>query len=175
MTHNSKSLVGFAHTMAPVDVGADLAELLKSALFNCDQYDKIPRIDEPDAQVKEALDLRTHRAKFEDGLARVAQRHGWTVVQCNQVRDLKKACPPDRVYRVTGGFASSIRGSAPIGVIVSYRPGQHGGPAEAGIAVLGFKETEKGSAADPMGVPASGLEDVTEAARAGTLPELHVR
>jgi hypothetical protein len=162
---------GYANTMIPADAGIDLKELVRIALYNIDQFDKVAREDE-DEQTKQHLDMQTYRKKFEDGLARIAMKHGWTAHQCGQIAKLKKACPPDRLYRIKGGFESATRGWPPIAIIVSYRPGKDGGPAEAGMAILGFSKDQYGSAAKPMPVPAEGLEDVTEDARAGKLPEL---
>jgi hypothetical protein len=164
---------GYANTMIPADADNSLPNLVRIALYNLDQWDKVPREDEPDESVRAALDGKTHREKFEDGLARIAMRQGWTEAQCTQVAALKKARPPNALYRVRGGFTSATRGLAPIGIIVSYRPGgAFGGPAEAGVAILGFTDDMAGSACKPLPVPAEGLEDVTEAARAGKLPEL---
>jgi hypothetical protein len=165
---------GYANTMIPADIDSSLPNLVRIALYNIDQFDKIPREDEKDEDVKKVLQQsgKTYREKFERGLAEIAMRKGWTPEQCKAIATLKKKCPPDRLYRIKGGFHSLQRGLAPLGVIKSYRPGTGGAPAEAGVMVLGFKDGDTGSAAKPFPVPAEGLEDVTEAARAGKLPEL---
>lgn len=163
---------GYANTMVPIDVSQGLDELVRIALFNIDRFDKVARLDEPDEDTRKIVAVYTYRQKFEDGLARIAMRQGWSPEQCAQVAILKNKRPPDRLYRVRGGFHSATRGLSPLGIIVTYRPGGGGGPAEAGVAVLGFSKDMIGSAARPMGIPAEGLEDVTEAARRGTLPEL---
>lgn len=164
------------NTMSPLDGGQDLAELVRTALRNIDLFDKramegeVERVGRTTVSIEQ---VATYRTRFEDGLARIAYRQGWTPEQCAAVAALKRVCPPDRLYRVRGGFHSATRGHAPLGIIVSYRPGIKGGAAEAGVAVLGFANDLTGSAAHPFGVPREGLEDVTAEARAGTLPELH--
>lgn len=165
----------YANAMAPADVGLDLGELVRIALFNIDRFDAVAmdgEVEEIGNTTVELSHKRTYRQKFDAGLEEIAYRQGWTISQAVEVGALKKRCPPDRLYRIKAGFQSATRGTTPIAIIVSYRPGQHGGPAEAGMAVLGFANDQVGSAAKPMGVPAEGLEDVTEAARAGTLEEL---
>jgi len=152
-----------------MDQGASLAELVRMALLNIDQYDKIAREDEPDAEIKKGIDLRTHRQKFDDGLALIAARQGWGTVQLAQVGGLKKRRPPDRLYRIRGGYHSATRGLDALGIILSYRPGTRGGPPEAGVMVLGFSSEMVGSAAHPLGVPEEALEDVTDSARSGKL------
>ena len=164
---------GYANTMIAADAGVSLTELVRIALYNIDQFDKIAREDEPDDVTRASLDLHTHRHKFDEGLAHIAQHRGWTGAQCNQVAALKKARPPDRLYRVRGGYHSATRGLDALGVITSYRPGKRGGAAEAGVTILGFTGGMLGSAEKPLGVPAEGLEDVTEAARTGKLDLRH--
>jgi hypothetical protein len=166
---------GYANTMVPADAGLSLRELVRIALLNIDTFDKVAMDGETEKVGNTTVELshfKTYRQRFEDGLLQIAVRQGWTEAQCEAVGELKKRCPPDRLYRVRGGFHSATRGLSPLAVIVSYRPGQHGGPPEAGMAVLGFSNDLTGSAARPMSVPAEGLEDVTESARNGTLPEL---
>lgn len=172
----SAVLRAYPNTMIPLDRGRTFEELLASALYNCDTFDKIPM----DGQLalgdgKPLLRPITWRKRFEDGLAGLALKRGWTYEQCVQVRELYRKAPPDRIYRVRGGFHSLTRGIAPIGTILSYRPGKRGDPAQAAIVVLGFNpdvDFDLGSQANPLPVPLEGLEDVTEAARARTLPEL---
>jgi hypothetical protein len=165
---------GYSNTMIPADAGIDLKELIRIALYNIDHYDKIP--ERPQEIDGKSIDYdtppKTYRQQFEDGLAKMAIRQGWTAAQCKTVADLKKKCPPNKLYRIRGGFHSATRGLSPIGIVVSYRPGQGGGPAEIGAAVLGFSNDMVGSAAQPFPVPAEALEDVTEEARSGKLPEL---
>lgn len=164
---------GYANTMIPADEGVDLEELVRIALYNIDQFDKVAREDESDERTKRELDMRTYRDKFEEGLAQIAMRQGWTAEQCTQVGKLKKERPPNCLYRIRGGFHSATRGLDALGIIVSYRPGRGGAAAEAGVMVLGFKGDMVGSAEKPFGVPAEGLEDVTDAARAGKLGSLN--
>jgi hypothetical protein len=166
---------GYANAMVPADAGKSFPELVRIALYNIDRFDSVAMDGESERVGNKTVELshkQTYRERFQDGLAAIAARQGWTPSQCTQVGKFVKAYPPDKLYRVRGGFHSLTRGAAPIGVIVSYRPGRNGGPAEAGIAILGFSNDLVGSVAKPMGVPGEGLEDVTEAARSGTLPEL---
>ena len=80
--------------------------------------------------------------------------------------------PLNRLYRVGGGVHSASSGLAPLGVIIAYTGGTGGNPPAAGVVILGFKGAQEGSAEKPLWVPGEGLEDVTEAARKGALPEL---
>lgn len=77
--------------------------------------------------------------------------------------------PPDRLYRLVTDNERDGEGVPLLyGFAVGYREGQHGGPALVMIQVLGV-DTGMGSAADPVGVPAESLLDVTERAAAGKL------
>ena len=168
---------GYAHTMIPADAGKSLADLIRSTLFNVDQWDQVAMDGEEERVGRSTVDLshkKTYRERFEEGLTHIAARQGWSPAGCAQVRALKLQRPPNKLYRIKGGLHSATKGTAPIALIVSYRPGQKGGPAECGMAILGFSNDLEGSVAHPIGIPAEGLEDVTEAARAGTLPELRV-
>lgn len=186
MTLGSKSLFidpktifiepkGYRNTMIPADAGLDLVELVRIALYNIDAFDKVAMEGETQVVGRTTADLthvKTYRQRFLDGLAAIAQRQGWSVHGSAQVAALYKECPPDRIYRIGGKYRSVTRGLPPLGIVVGYRPGRAGGPAEVGLAVLGISKEFLGSPEQPFPVPAEGLEDVTEAARTGRLPEL---
>ena len=166
---------GYKNTMIPADAGINLGELVRITLYNIEQFDKVAMDGEQTLIGRSTVELThrlTYRQRFEDALARIAAKNGWSHDACMQIADLKKRCPPDRLYRIRGGFHSATRGLSPLGIVVSYRPGKNGGPAEVGVAVLGTPDDQIGSARKPFGVPREALEDVTADARAGNLPEL---
>lgn len=158
-------------SMIPADEGKSLAELVRIALYNIDKFDARP-IRTP-AEVKE-LSKRYTDAEIARLPPKPTPREAstaWLAKKGEPVRRLAVACPLNRIYRVKGGLASELRGTAPIGLIISYRDPGRGAPAEAAIIVLG-KKSGLGSAERPLVVTQDGLEDITDAARAGKLPEL---
>jgi len=170
-------LPGYVNTMSPMDAGRSLRDLVMTAIRNIDLFDKIAMDGEEETIGNTTVELshkKSYRERFDDGLATIAVRQGWTLEDAKAVRDFKRKYPPDRLYRIRGGLHSATRGSSPLAIIVSYRPGKKGHPVEAGLAILGFANDQIGSAAKPIPIPGEGLEDVTEAARKGTLPELRM-
>lgn len=169
---NSEVVLSYTNAMVPADIGKSLPELVRIALYNIDRFDDIAMDGDVEKVGNSTFELstkKTYRQRFEEGLAIIAIHHGWGHEACRGVALLKKSHPPDRIYRVRGGLYSATFGASPLGVIVSYRPGQSGAPAEAGVAILGFGNGQIGSVEEPLGVTADGLEDVTELARAGKL------
>lgn len=165
----------YPNTMTPLDQGQTLRSLIAEALRNIDLFDRVPMDGETEKVGRSTVELsgkKTYRQQFEEGLAVLAMRKGWTGPQCTEVARLRQACPPNALYRVRAGFHSETRGLAPIGIILSYRPGQRGGPAEAGLQILGVQPGARGAADNPLSVPAEGLEDVTALAREGKLTGL---
>lgn len=143
--------------MIPLDVGGrSLPELIRMALFNFDQMDTRPVAppEDPDQSRNTPRELQQQ----------------WLARKPEVIRNLAKKYPMDRLYRVRGGVVSATRGVSPLGIVISYRLGDHGGAPEMGVLVLGVKRG-LGSAEKPLPVTADGLEDVTSAARAGQLPE----
>jgi len=151
---------GYEGSLIPLDQGQSLKQLVKAALQNIDRFDTAPR--SPAASSGAVPQATTPRAKATEWLRRQPQA----------VQRLAKARPLNKLYRVTGGVVSETRGLAPLGLIVSYKKGYRGNPPLCGVQILGFKGTQLGSAANLMPIPGEGLEDVTDAARAGKLPEL---
>lgn len=143
--------------MVPIDLGGrSLLELITMALWNLDQFDVRPKAPPEDP-------LKYRPTPRELTLV-------WLRTKPGVVQELAKKAPMNRLYRVRGGVVSATRGLSPLGVIASYREGVAGGAAEAGVVVLGVKRG-LGSMEKPLGVPLEGLEDVTDDARAGRLPE----
>jgi hypothetical protein len=164
---------GYTNTQIPGDIGISLEELVRIALYNIERFDTVAMDGEQTKVGRSTVELshlKTYRTKFEEALATKAAARGWSAEACQTVAKLKKACPPDRLYRIKAGFRSTTRGHSPLAVIVDYRP-TRGGPAEAGMVILGAMPKEHGSADRPFGVPAEALEDVTEDARNNRLPE----
>jgi len=137
--------------LAPLDEGKSLMDLVKLTIYNVDQ---VPAA----RQQRFALWLKGQEAS---------------------VRDLAELRPPNRLYRVKGDIRGTQHGFSPLGIVVGYRAGERGGPAEALCMFLGIK-AGPGSMEAPARVIAEGLEDVTQEARQDinrpraerTLPEL---
>ena len=151
---------GYKGTLIPLDQGQSLAQLVKAALQNISRFDTSPE--------QSANERRAHGAKPTPR----QQATNWLRKQSMAVQVLAKARPLNRLYRVKGGLLSASRGISPLGLIVSYKQGTAGGPPLCGVQILGFKGNQLGSGSNLLPVPAEGLEDVTDAAKRGDLPEL---
>ena len=169
---------GYQNTMIPADAGISLGELVRIVLYNIEHFHKVPerpeevKVEGKVVPVDWDKPQLSHAEQFANHMAEKSLRRGWTTTQKDSVRGFMKKRPPDRLYRVKGGLHSKTIGIRPLAIIVDYRPGTRGGAAEAGVAVLGVSAEQLGSAGPPLGVPTEGLEDVTESAKKGDLPEL---
>lgn len=171
-----ESVPGYPDTLIPNDQVVSLREAVRVLLYNIDHFDAVPMKGEVVQVGRQRVAIpavKTHRQKFLDHMAAKAAARGWSHEACSAVSRLMRQCPPDRVYRVRGGFRSSTTGVEPIGCVVDYRPGV-GGSAEAAVVLLGAGPGELGSGQKPLPVPAEGLEDVTEDCRTATLRELRL-
>lgn len=73
------------------------------------------------------------------------------------VDHVRQQCPPDRLYRLRGW------GDDPLVYVAGYKPAERGVAAHCVVTPLGTDRT--------LGAPPEALQDVTDAARAGILPE----
>jgi hypothetical protein len=143
--------------MTPLDQSWSLEALVRMALKNIDRYDVRP--DQQSVTVRGVKTL----------LPRYTPREGfaqWLSRQGDEVRALVRACPPNRIYQLRGDAFGVETGVRPLGIITHYAARRGGGPARAGVQVLGVPEGP-GSLKDPLWVDQEGLEDVTELARKG--------
>lgn len=117
--------------------GLDLRQQVQSALFNIEHFDH----------------------------ARFAV---WCAGRSAGVPELARKRPPDRLYRVISDNEQEGEGTPVlVGVVIGYAQTQRGTPALCMVQILGVAAGRAGSYADPIGVPADALIDVTDAVKEG--------
>lgn len=158
MRHQKKA--GYKNHLINTDIGPDLKALVLMVLQNIDNYDKRP--EQSELEKKLGVPNLTPREQFTE----------WLTKQDESTRKLVKTCPPNKLYRLKGGLQSATRGTAPFGVVISYKHSR--GAGFVGVQVLGFEGEELGSAKNPLPLPTDVLEDITEEARRLAAPEIFV-